>query len=257
MITLFTKTGFSYISPMFRKACLFFFLALFFGCNTVSDDEVDPVITSLELNDTSFSPGETLEVNVSGRDNEELGQVRSRIRQAFAKSFGFWEFIEVRDLSGSTFTTNFSYSVPDTALAGLYEISIQISDERGNGSVDSTLQFLVRQIGEEPMIIDFDTNPSLGNDDILRIGGSDTLTFSGIVSDPDTLDSFSIVFKDELGLTLLSLNYAVPDTTLFDLTSAPDTVFFESLEVFPVEMQLKAQDFVGHQRRETYLIEVN
>ncbi|MCZ4409248.1 hypothetical protein O3Q51_10525 [Cryomorphaceae bacterium 1068] len=242
---------------MIRKAGLFFFLAIFVGCTTVSDDEVDPVITSLVLNDNSFSPGETLQVSVSGRDNEELGQVRSRIREAFAKSFGFWEFVEVRDLSGSTFTANFLYPVPDSALAGLYEISIQVSDERGNGSVDSTLQFLVRQMGEEPMIIDFDTNPSLGADEVLRIGESDTLTFSGMVSDPDTLDSFSITFKDELGLTLLSLNYALPDTTLFDLTSAPDTVFFESLEVFPVEMELKAQDFIGHQRRETYSIEVD
>jgi len=249
--------GFSYISPMIRKAGFFFFLAIFAGCSTVSDDEVDPVITSLQMNDTSLSPGETLEVTVSGRDNEELGQVRSRIRQAFAKSFGFWEFVEVRDLSGSTFTTNFLYPVPDTALAGLYEISIQVSDERGNGSVDSTLQFMVRQMGEEPMISNFETNPVFGEDDILRIGQSDTLTFSGMVSDPDTLESFSIVFKDEFGLNLLTLNYAVPDTTFFDLISAPDTVFFESLEVFPVEMELKAQDLIGHQRRETYLIEVD
>lgn len=249
--------GFSYISAMIRKASLFFFLAVCVGCNTVSDDEVSPEIISLELNDTSFSPGETLELNVSGRDNEELGQVRTRVREAFAKSVGFWEFVEVRDLSGSTFTTSFLYPVPDSALAGLYELSVQISDERGNGSVDSTLQFFIRQMGEEPMIIDFNTNPPLGEDDVLRIGQSDTLTFSGIVSDPDTLDSFSIVFKDDLGLTLLSLNYVVPDTTIFDLTSAPDTVFFENFEVYPVEMELKAQDFVGHQRRESYIIEID
>ncbi len=215
------------------------------------------MITSLQLNDSSFSPGESLVVSVSGRDNEELGQVRTRIREAFAKSFGFWEFIEVRDLSGSTFTTNFSYSVPDTALAGLYEISVQVSDERGNGSVDSTLQFLVCQMGEEPMISNFETDPPLGEDAILRIGGSDTLTFSGIVSDPDTLESFSITFKDELGLALLSLSYPVADTTMFDLSSAPDTAFFQNFTVYPAEMELKAQDFVGHQRREIYSIEVD
>lgn len=242
---------------MLRKACLFFFIAIVSGCNTVSDDEVEPIITSLEINEKSFSPGETLEVNVSGRDNEELNQVRSRVRQAFAKSFGFWEFVEVRDLSGSTFTTTFLYSVPDTALAGLYEISIQVSDERGNGSVDSTLQFMVRQMGEEPMISNFATNPAPDENDILRVGQTDTLTFSGMVSDPDTLESFSIVFKDEFGLNLLTLNYAVPDTTFFDLTSAPDTAFFGSFEFFPAEMELKAQDLVGNQRRETYLIEVD
>jgi len=242
---------------MIRKAGFFFFLVAFIGCTSISEDEIPPVITSLELNDTSFSPGETMEISVSGRDNQELGQVRTKIRQAFNKSFGFWEFVHVRDLSGSTFTTTFLFPVPDTALAGLYELSVQISDERGNGSVDSTLQFLVRQMGEEPMIIDFNTNPSLGEDGILSIDESDTLTFSGMVSDSDTLDSFSITFKDEFGLSLLRLEFDVPDTTMFNLSTAPDTAFFENFDFYPVEMELKAQDFIGHQRRETYLIEVN
>jgi len=242
---------------MIRKAGFFFLVLIFPGCANVSDDEVEPVITSLELNNSSLSPGETLEISVSGRDNEELGQVRTRIREAFAKSFGFWEFVQVRELSGSTFTTAFLFPVPDTALAGLYELSVQISDERGNGSVDSTLQFMVRQMGEEPMITNFQTEPPLGEDGVLRIGESDTLTFSGMVSDSDTLGEFSITFKDEFGLSLLSLNYVVPNTTQFDLSSAPDTVFFENFEFYPIEMELKAQDFVGHQRRETYSIEVN
>lgn len=242
---------------MIRKAGFFFFLAICLGCNTASDDEVEPVITSLEIADTSVSPGESLEIAVSGRDNEELGQVRTRIREAFAKSFGFWEFVQVRDLSGSTFSTTFVYPVPDSAFAGLYELSVQVSDERGNGSVDSTLQFIVRQMGEEPTISDFQTNPAIDADDVLRVEPTDTLTFSGMVSDPDTLASFNIVFKDEFGLGLLTLDYAVAGATLFDLTFAPDTAFFQGFGVLPVEMELKAQDFVGHQRRETFPIELN
>lgn len=250
-------TGFSYISPMIRKAGLLLFLLVFASCERVSDDQVDPEFTSLEMNDTSLSPGEILQISVSGRDNEELGQVRARISEAFAKSFEFWEIAEVKDLSGTTFSTDFLFTVPDSALAGLYEVRVQIADERGNGSVDSTLQVIVRQEGEEPTIMNFTTNPPLGEDDVLRIMEDDTLTFAGTVSDPDTLQSFSILFRDEFGLNLPRLDYSVGDTTLFNLAANPDTVFIENFEFLPVEMELKAQDKVGHQRRQIYLIEYN
>jgi hypothetical protein len=247
--------GFLYISPMIRKAGFFLFFLVFAACERVSDDEVDPEFTSLELNETTISPGESLLITVSGRDNEELGQVRARIREAFAKSFEFWEIAEVRDLSGNTFTTEFSFTVPDSALAGLYEVSVQIADERGNGSVDSTLQFIVHQAGEEPSIENFDTNPPLDENEVLRINAQDTLTFAGTVTDPDTLLSFDIVFRDEFGINLRSVNFPVSDTTIFDLSTAPDSVFFENFEFLPVKMELKAQDIIGHQRRVNYTIE--
>jgi len=234
---------------MFRKACFFIIVSSLLACSRISDDDESPVITALELNDTEFSSGETFIASISGRDNEELKQVRVRIRQAFSKSFGFWELVEVRDISGSTFSTSFSFQIPDTSLAGLYEASFQISDERGNGSIDSTLQFLIRQQGEEPEILSFQTNPPLDSDDVLRIGGQDTLTFSGVISDPDFVESFSIDFKDELDLVVLSINYPVPDTVLFDLSQFPDTAFFATFSTFPVKMELKAEDGVGHQPR--------
>lgn len=248
--------GFSYISQMIRRVGFFIFLSVCAACSSISEDDVSPILTSVELNDVSFSLGEVLVLNVSGSDNLELKQVRFKIREGFGKAFGFWELVEIRDLSGTTFTEIFSYAVPDSTLAGLYELSIQAADERGNGSVDSTLQFMVRQIGEEPSILDFGTNPPLESDGVLRIDQSDTLTFSGALSDSDTLRAFSIVFRDDLGLILQSVNYAVPDTTLFDLSTAPDSVFFGNFDVFPVEMELKVEDKVGHQRRETYAVEV-
>jgi hypothetical protein len=242
---------------MFRKACFFIFVSFLLACSRISDDDESPVIAAFELNATEFSPGETFTASISGRDNEELKQVRLRIRQAFSKSFGFWELLEIREISGSTFSTSFTYQIPDTALAGLYEASLQISDERGNGSVDSTLQFLIRQPGEEPEILSFETNPPIDSDNVLRIGSKDTLTFSGVISDPDLVQSFSIVFKDELDIVLLSLNYPVPDTVLFDLSQFPDTVFLSTFSIFPKEMELKALDGAGHQRRESFEVEVN
>ncbi|MCH2214101.1 MAG: DUF4625 domain-containing protein [Flavobacteriales bacterium] len=243
---------------MIRKACLFFFTALLIeACDTVPKDEEEPVITSYQLNEDSFSPGETLTASISGKDNEELGQVRARIREASSKSFGFWELVEIRDLSGSTFSTTFSYQIPDTAFAGLYELSLQVSDERGNGSIDSTLQFLVLQEGEAPDFVDFQTNPAIGADNILRLNIDDTLTFSGFVADVDSVNQFSISFKDNLGSTLLTLDYQISDTVLFNLQENPDTAFLSAFSTFPSAMELKAQDLVGHQSRQTFGIEKN
>ena len=250
--------GFSYFSPMLRKAGFFLFLAVVcYGCANVSDDMTAPEFSELSLNATSFQPGENFQVSVSGRDDEELNQVRIRIRQAFSKNFGFWELVEVRDISGGSFSTNFIYLIPDSALAGLYEVSVQIADERGNGSPDSTLQFVINQPTEEPQISGFQTTPPIGEDGVLRLSPSDTLTFSGTVSDEDSLASFSIIFRDELGMDLTVVDYPVADTSMYNLESNPDTVFFESFQTFPTSMLIKTEDRPGHQKRLTFPVEVN
>jgi len=243
---------------MIRKACLFFFtLCTVSGCDIASDDEEDPIITSLQINESTYSPGQMLTATISGADNEELAQVRARIREAFSKSFGFWELVEIRDISGTTFSSTFSYQVPDTALAGLYELSVQISDERGNGSIDSTIQFLVLQEGESPIIQDFQSFPPIESDGVLRIAPDDTITFFGTVSDQDMVSTFTITFKDELGLSLQTINFIDTDTVMFNLGQKQDSVFVNALSSFPSEMEIKAQDLIGHQTRLVFPIELN
>lgn len=252
------KAGFSYISQMLRKVRLFFLMALLsVGCTKVSDDTKPPEIFSYTINGSSFVPGEFLEVSVSAGDNEELNQIRVRVDEAFSKSFGFWKLIDVRNVSGTTYSSTLTYMIPDTTLAGLYEVSFQVVDERGNGSVDSTLQFAVRREDDEPMIAGFNTDPAIGSDNVLRLFSSDTLTFSGTISDPDSLQSFTISFRDGAGKVLRTVEYAVADCTVFDLNWDQDTVFFQTFEEFPIEMLLKAQDNPGHQRRISYPVEVN
>jgi hypothetical protein len=160
------------ISRLSKIAALF--VLCIAACSKVEQDSIAPAFASLTVNSESFLPGQELSIQVSGTDNLELNQVRLLIEPAFSKSFGFWKILEIRDISGSSFNTDFRYTVPDSALAGLYELSIQIADERGNGSVDSTLQFFVRQPGEEPVISGFATNPGIDPDDVLRVSATDT-----------------------------------------------------------------------------------
>jgi len=243
---------------MIRKAGLFLlFMPLFIACTRVSDDATPPEIVGFSIDQGSFEPGESLLVSIAVSDDEELNQLRVKVEQAFSKSFGFWEFVDVRDLAGSSYTSQYTYFIPDSALAGLYEISLQVADERGNGSVDSTLQFQIRQPSEEPVISGFETDPAIDMDEVLRLSSNDTLTFSGTLSDTDSLQSFSISFRDPSGLVLRSVEYAVMDCTIYELQAFPDTVFLESFEISPTEMLLKLQDKPGHQNRVTYSVEVD
>ncbi len=243
---------------MIRKAAFFLlFLVVLAACSKVEEDSVAPVISSLSVNSEMFLPGEELLVQVSGTDNLELNQVRLRLEENFSKSFGFWKFVEVRDISGTSFSTNFKYIVPDTALAGLYEVSIQIADQRGNGSIDSTIQFVIQQPTESPMIQNFASQPEIGTDGVLRLTGSDTLTFSGVVSDQDSLFSCSVILRDQSGSALGQIEYPVLDTTIYNLSSNPDTIFMELIEQVPSELLIKVEDKVGHQTRQSYAVELD
>ena len=66
-----------------------------------------------------------VEIGVGLTDNENLKQVRVSIATAFAKSFGNWKDLEVRDISGTTYQGTFSFLVPDTARAGYYQVSVR------------------------------------------------------------------------------------------------------------------------------------
>src|SRR5690554_6069611 len=110
---------------------VFFILAI--ACNKVVEDKTKPVLESLSMNGDAFKPQETIEIYVGLSDDENLSQVRSRISQSFSKSFGNWEAVVVKQISGTYYEGTLSFTVPDTATAGYYQVTTRGSDQRGNG----------------------------------------------------------------------------------------------------------------------------
>lgn len=241
-----------YISNVLQKAGFFFIFLLILACSK-EDDREDPVLTGLSVSDEPLSPGDNLTVSVSATDNEELGQVRMRIREAFSKSFGAWQVLRVVDVSGNTLNRTFTFPVPDSALAGYYEVSTQVSDERGNGSIDSTLFFTILQAGVQPVIAGFQTSPPLNIDNELDLSFNDTLTFSGTVSDSEGLSEVEIDLQTAGGSSVDNRSYALGDTIqLWDFEQFADTLIATYTQNQPSKLLIKATNSQGHLTRQVY-----
>lgn len=238
-----------------RKVGLFFLIMMgFIACEKTSSDETPPDIVRYQLLGDTVQPQGQLMANVIVRDNEDLNQMRFRVREAFAKSFSPWSEIRIIDIQGFEHEGTYTFEVPDSATAGMYEIGFQVADFQGNGSIDSLITFFVEQPGMQPVFDGVATVPAPDADGmIIVILESDTMSFSGTVSDENGLERISIEFKNTRGTNLKSSNYTFGDSlvTTWDLALA-DSVFFGNDTQLPVELVIKALNTEGNQSRRRF-----
>jgi len=243
---------------MLQKAGFFFLILLALSsCSKVVEDTEDPVLTGFEINAKSFEPGETITVNVSGRDNENLAQLRVRIEEAFDKSdFGFWRVVEIQDISGQSISRALNFTVPDSSLAGYYSVAVQLSDLRGNGSVDSIQYITIRQEGIMPQIQGFMTNPEFNEAGLILLDDEDTLTFSGIAMGATLLSEIQIELLSNEGIRMERFVYDVLDdsTNVWDFASNADSIFTDFTEN-PESLIIRVTDVVGHLDRREFMVE--
>lgn len=243
---------------MLRKAGFFILIfSIFCACSDVVQDKEDPILTKAELNAKSFEPGDVLSMVVAGTDNENLGQVRLRVQEAFDKSnFGFWYILDVTDISGTNFESTLSFDVPDSALAGYYEVAVQFSDIRGNGSLDSTQYFTITQEGIAPELSDFQTQPDADQTNTIFLQGGDTLIFSGLAISDTTLSEVDIELVSDLGATIENYSYNLQDSTNFwDFGLYADSIIANFGANNPDVLLVKVTDSTGHLTRESFDIE--
>ncbi len=235
---------------MKTKIAIFAFVILCAACTVDDKDETDPVFQSLTLNAETFEPNDVLELSVGISDNENLNQVRVRISTSFAKTFGDWKDLEVRDISGTNYQGTFSFVIPDTARAGYYQISTQAADLRGNGTKDSIMYFTILQPGFAPELTNFQTSPPIVSN-IIYMMGQDSLRFFGTVSDDGYLDQITIDLRSTTNQRIQLLTYNVKSDSIstFDLTLNADTILPQYDTRFPGSLLIKVLDWDGNQTR--------
>jgi len=252
------NSRFLYFSSMLQKAGFFFLLFIALSsCSKVVEDNEDPVLTAFEINSKSFQPGETITVNVSGRDNENLGQLRLRIEEAFDKSsFGFWRVVEIQDISGQSVSRALNFTVPDSSLAGYYSVAVQLSDLRGNASIDSVQYIAIRQEGIMPQIQDFATNPEFDESGLILLDDEDTLTFSGLAMGDTLLSEVQIELLSNEGIRMERFTYDLLDdsTNVWDFTTNADSIFTDFTSN-PETLIIRVTDVVGHLDRREFTVE--
>jgi hypothetical protein len=240
--------------PHFLKYLLFVLaLIVVFGCEKVTDDDTDPIINAFEIQNQRLEVGEVVSVSVEVSDNEELNQLRLRMREAFSKSFGYWEFTQFESLSGTTYSGVYSFEVPDTVLAGRYSISLQVVDERGNASNDSIQYVDIIRPDEAPSLIDFATMPEIEADGSISLNQNDTLIFLGLAFDVDSIQTVEINILTTDGSSVQDLTYNLGSvSTTFDFGLSADSIFVNTLISIPTNMLVKVTDSKGHMLRNEY-----
>jgi hypothetical protein len=239
-----------------RKVGFFvFILCVFVGCNEGVEDVVSPVIEVFQIPSAGLAPGDEFSIDVTVSDNVELSQLRIRVREAFAKSFAHWSLVRVYDLSGANHNQMYTFEIPDSSLAGLYEVGIQVVDTEGNSTIDSLQTFFIGQPGLQPVFIDFSTVPIANEAGNITLFLNDTLTFSGLIEDPVGLDRINIELKGPTGNNLSNKTYPVSDTLVVFSWNAlleADFLTFSNFSVVPTSLTVKALNLEGHQSRRQF-----
>jgi hypothetical protein len=232
-------------------------LAVIVACSNRSDDITTPQIELFNMVNNDLTPGEALSIDVSVSDNEELNQMRIRIREAFAKTGGHWSLVRVFDLSGREHSQTYDFTVPDTALAGMYEVGLQVVDLMGNASIDSLQLFFISRSGEQPSFVNFNTQPAADELGRIFLFASDTLVFTGLITDNVGLETVNIQVKSSNGSNLQNITYSIADTLngVWDASLSADSLTFDVTNQFPAEVVVKALNIDGHQSRLRYQLE--
>ncbi|MFN2422722.1 MAG: hypothetical protein ABR572_03000, partial [Cryomorphaceae bacterium] len=222
------------------------------ACNDASDDVIEPEIVRYSIsNDTLAAGADNLVIDVEATDNAELSQIRFRVEEAFAKNFGHWRVVRIEDVSGLSHQAVYSFPVPDTALAGLYEVNFQVVDIRGNASRDSIQRIAITQEGNQPVFSGFTTVPPPEPSGAVVLLPNDTITFEGAIGDALGLETIEFEFRGSGQNVLSSRSYVIPDSvdnTGWDAAEA-DSVFFETFSEKPFSLTVKALNTEGHQSR--------
>lgn len=236
------------------KFVLGLIVVLIAACDSTPDDIFPPEILRFELNETSLDVGETLELNIEVADDEDLNQMRIRIREAFAKNFGHWQVIRIIDIQGLDHSGTYTFEVPDTSLAGLYEVTFQVVDWRGNASIDSIQSFFIGQPGLQPDMGNFTTVPP-PQDGVVVVPSDGFLNFAGTIVDANGLAEVRIEFRGSDNRSIGTNTYNLTDTIpvlSWDAATATDTVFVADFPRPLSSIVVKALSEDGHQSRKSF-----
>ncbi len=227
------------------------------GCERISNDSVRPEIKRFEISNPIVSSGESLNISVELSDNEDLNQVRLRVRNAFAKNFGAWGLVRIDDISGTSFERNYMFLVPDSALSGYYSVALQVVDERGNSSIDSTQYFTISREGLAPLFSHFQTSPPFNSEGIIQVDSNTVLTFKGGAQDDAGIQLVEINLRNEMGSNIKILSYDIHReiVTNWYFAQQGDTIKFADLPSIPKTMVVRLQDMQGHQTRRAFTFE--
>lgn len=222
-------------------------IALLSACKKA--DIEAPVLSEIQINNSSQSvqlhPGESFSVSGTVTDNKELNQFKIDIHHDFDghshKSMTTrYEEIRISDISGTSYSINESFTVPDNASSGTYHGTITSLDKEGNQSENKLFYFEVISPDQPVMNLTVPTSVTAGNDLVISGTITGTVFLSQVFVKATSLSN---------GNTLINESYSIASSELMTWDAQTDgnlSILIPSGESGPVKIRIRAEDSNGN-----------
>ena len=173
-----------------KKQNIFLFIGLlsasFLSCEKPLDkDQTNPVVSAFNINGSAESiivdKGSVLNIQVQFQDDKELQKYRVRVLDKFFGSIKGepFSFEEVKPLVGKQASIALQIQIPDTVLAGHFEVVVDAMDKEDNISIPAKIKLQITQ----PIL------PKIGvNLGATNFFNGDTIHLSGFITISTDLD---------------------------------------------------------------------
>lgn len=148
-----------------------------FSCK--KSDLTLPIISGLTLNNSAvetlnFQPGETFALRATIEDNIELGQYKIDIHHDFdghshKTSTERFAEIRIKNISGTTYNLEETFSIPGNASSGTYHGTIRALDAEGNLSEVAIFYFNVNRDNQPTIVMNLPETIGVGQ--VLNVDG--------------------------------------------------------------------------------------
>lgn len=225
---------------MKNSILLFIAVGLVAGLNSCKkdQDEEAPAIGEVRINNElagehiHIDAGSTINLSITTRDNDELGQLKIDIHgnsdghshegddghdDHGALAQGFWEELQIVELGGQEQTVQASYQVPST-VAGEWHLSLRVLDASGNESPERIIELDIDN--DDLPVLNLTTVNGLDYEDMIMVAQGDPITLVGSASDDNGLAHIHIHVEGEDGSELYEMEYDLAGATTFDLSGA-------------------------------------
>lgn len=178
------------------------------------DKQIDvqsPVISSITVNGQDIqtfdlTSGTEINISVVITDNEDLNQVRLSLTpddsDRGTPNTGFWDELEIRNISGTSTNQVFNFTVPDS-ISGFWKLSIDCTDDLGNPASSS---FDIAVINPNAPSVTGSTSPQADAAGVVTMAAGTNLIVNGEAVDSDNFEYLKVYLMNLSGNVLSNLN---------------------------------------------------
>jgi len=227
---------------------ILFTTMVFIACR--DDNQVDvqaPVIQSVTINDQTIdainvSANTEIVLSVTVSDNTDLNQLRVTVTPNDntnpTPNTGLWDELEIRNITGTSSSQMFTFSVPDS-ISGNWKLSIDCTDDLGN-----TTSFVntIDVVNANSPVVTGSTNPIANASGVVLVPIGTNLIVNGELSDSDNFVYIKVYLTTLSGIVLSNVDVQPLLNSPMEFSGAS----FDNALIGNYRLVIEAKDQLGY-----------